>query len=203
VVRDVTDERRLRESEKRMRLVVSATHDGMWEVDVRSRRLWWSDGMFALLGDAMPEDLDTAVALVHPDDLAVVRAGFERARGGPVRGTVRLRHSTGGWRRLDSWAVAETDPVTGLVTRVAGIVNDRSDGRLDGPRARAETLSDTVLGPVESAAAQLRLAAVALPISSERAGDLIDTSAAHLTRARDAVEELILSELRVARADGT
>jgi PAS domain-containing protein len=206
VICDVTDERRLRESEQRLRLAMSAAHDGMWELDVRSGRLWWSDGMFALLGlgdETMPQDVDAACALVHPDDLPTLRDDFRRAGGSPVRGSMRLRHGNGGWRRVESWAVAETDPATGVVTRVAGLVHAPTDGAsADRSGAVAQTLSEAVLGPVESAAAQLKLAAVELSASPERAGELLDASAAHLSRARDAVEELILAELLVSRDGG-
>jgi PAS domain S-box-containing protein len=209
VVCDITEERRLRESEERLRRVVSATHDGVWEIDLGCGRLWWSDGMFSLLGldsDSMPEDIDAARALVHPEDLPVLRAALEHARsseGGAARGLVRLRHSSGAWREVESWAVAETDPTTGDVTRIAGLVHDRTDrvGPAEQLRTLARTLSESVLSPVDVAAGQLKMAALELAVSPERAGDLIDTSSAHLTRVRDAVEELILSRLLLSRSE--
>jgi PAS domain S-box-containing protein len=198
LMRDVTEERKLRESEERLRLVVTGTHDGVWEFDARSGRLWSSDELLAMLGLARggaPQDLAAAFALVHPDDLPAARRKFEEARSGrrtPIRGTARVRHSAGGWRRVEAWAVPVKDPEqTDVVTRIVGIVHDRTDAPAHGDLARI--LNNSVLHPIETAARHMKMAAVELSASPERAGDLIDVSSAHLSRVRDVVEDLILS----------
>lgn len=203
VMREVTDEHRLRESEERLRFVVSATHDGVWELDVPTGRLWWSDELLATLGlarDRGPRDLDAALALVHPDDREMARAVIETVVAGcagPRRGTVRMRASDGGWRQIESWAVAATDPESGDATRLVAIVQDRTDAARGGDDARelARRLNESVLEPLGIAARHVKLAALALGSSPGEAGDLIDVSSVHLGRARDAVEEVIQSAL--------
>jgi PAS domain S-box-containing protein len=208
-MRDVTGLHTLRESEERLRFVVAATHDGVWELDVPTGRIWWSDDMLAMLGlarDRCPQDLDAALALVHPDDRQILRAALDDAatsRRPPRRQTVRMRHSGGGWRQIESWTVAETDPESGDATRIAAIVHDLTDAarRDDEDHELARALNNSVLEPIETAARHAKMAALALGASPGRAGDLIDVSSAHLGRARDAVEALIHSELSRRDAD--
>jgi PAS domain-containing protein len=202
VMRDVTDEHRLRESEQRLRFVLSAAHDGVWEIDVPTGRMWWSDDMLAMLGlprDRCPQDVEAALAHVHPDDRAVAFGGPGDARSGPPtvrQRIVRMRDGGGGWRAVESWTVVETEPESGHVRRIAGIVHDRTHAtRADDPRALARLLNNSVLGPIEAAARQVKMAALAVGLSPEQAGALIEASSAELGRARDAVEEVIQSEL--------
>jgi len=203
VMREVTDEHRLRESEERLRLVVSATHDGVWELDVRSGRVWWSDEMLATLGvarDHAPRDLDAALALVHPEDRETARSGLAKVvAGGPAvrRATIRMLGGEGGWRAIESWTVVETDPASGDATRVVGIVHDRTDTARPGDRSRELTrsLNESVLEPLEIALRHVKLAALALGSTPADAGELIDVSAAQLDRARDGVEDVIQSVL--------
>jgi hypothetical protein len=92
---------------------------------------------------------------------------------------------------------AATDPESGEATRIAGIVRDQTDAARLGDRSHnlAGRLNDSVLEPLETAARHVKLAAVAVGSSPERVGDLIEFTSAHLDRARDAVEELIQSDL--------
>jgi PAS domain S-box-containing protein len=203
VMREVTDEHRLRESEERLRVVVSAAHDGVWELDVPSGRLWWSDDMLATLGvarDRCPRDLETALDLVHPEDREIARAQLAEVVAGrsPARRrTVRMRGGDGGWRQIEAWAVAATDPESGDAARVVGIVHDRTDAgrREDRSRELARRLNESVLAPLEVAVRHVKLAALALGSTPAEAGDPIDVSAAQLDLARDAVEDVIQSVL--------
>jgi PAS domain-containing protein len=203
LMREVTDEHRLRESEARLRLVVAATHDGFWELDLPTGRVWWSDEMLATLSlarERCPRDLDAVLALVHPDDRPLARAGIENVvsgRMGPGRGTVRMRRSEGDWREIESWAVLETDPESGDAMRLMGIVRDRTDrvGRDNPSRELGRRLNDGVLAPLDVATRHVKLAAVALASSPGEAGDLIDVSSVQLGRARDTVEAVIQSLL--------
>jgi PAS domain-containing protein len=203
LMRDVTDEHDLRDSEARLRFVVSATHDGLWELDVPTGRVWGSDEMLATLGlarERCPRDLDAALALVHPDDRPLARAGIASlvaGRSGPGRAIVRMRRGAGDWREIESWAVLETDPESGDATRLMGIVQDRTDtaGRDDWSRDLARRLNEGVLAPLEVAARHVKLAAVALGSSAGEAGGLIDVSSVHLGRARDGMEAVIQSLL--------
>ncbi len=73
--RDVTEKRRtrniLRASEERFRLLANATNDLIWDCDLTSRTLWWSEGFLALTG-ASPTPADAAFTAwterIHPED---------------------------------------------------------------------------------------------------------------------------------------
>lgn len=73
--RDVTErhsaEERLRESEARFRAVARATADVIWDWDLKTGAVWWSDGLELLFGYSK-EDVGTGVDTwtdhVHPDD---------------------------------------------------------------------------------------------------------------------------------------
>src|SRR4029079_7859755 len=61
----------LRASEERLRLAVTGGNVGIWELDVVTNRLTWSDQLKAMVG--LPGEADevsrkTFVELLHPDD---------------------------------------------------------------------------------------------------------------------------------------
>lgn len=83
---DVTDRRaamnRLAESERRFRIVAQSTNDAVWELDVRTRLIWWSDSFYDSFGftrEPGSETLDFWSAHVHPDDHDRVVASLQRA----------------------------------------------------------------------------------------------------------------------------
>lgn len=61
----------LRESEARFRTVLRATNDVIWEWDLRTDALWWSDSVFDLFG-YRPNELEPSaeawVNRIHPDE---------------------------------------------------------------------------------------------------------------------------------------
>jgi len=72
-------EARLRLSEERFRLVTQASHDVIWDWDIASGEIWWSDNMLSVFGH------DPGIAgamtgngrgLVHPDDADRVMTGL-------------------------------------------------------------------------------------------------------------------------------
>lgn len=64
---------RLRQSEERRSIALSAGDMGSWEIDVATGRMDWDEGMFRIF-DADPTDfaptVDKVEAMIHPDDLA-------------------------------------------------------------------------------------------------------------------------------------
>lgn len=82
---DITERKRaetaLRDSETKLRVVVDATALGLWDYDIRTGALQWSDRLKALYGLAPDAgiDFDRFVALLHPDDRALVLGGFQAA----------------------------------------------------------------------------------------------------------------------------
>lgn len=73
---DITDrvraEEALRASEERLRLALDASTDGIWDWDIESGRILWSDRVFEIFGLSPAQGAPTFDSLpgtVHPDDL--------------------------------------------------------------------------------------------------------------------------------------
>ena len=83
---DVTDQRRtaeeLEEQRRRLEVAVEATDLGLWELDLRSEKLTWSDRNRKLfgVGPETPITLQIYVDLVHDEDRAKLRAAYLAAR---------------------------------------------------------------------------------------------------------------------------
>jgi PAS domain S-box-containing protein len=103
-------EQELRASEERYRALAENADDLVVELDQRGRAIYLNpsyerqlgyplDELYALAGDPAGP-----AGLVHPEDVAKVRAAFQRLRAGePVTGlTHRLRHRDGTYRWLES-----------------------------------------------------------------------------------------------------
>jgi PAS domain S-box-containing protein len=87
--RDISVQKRteqaLRASEERMRRITDATQDALWEIDLRTRQLWWSEGARPLFGHS-PGELQIGLSDwydgIHPEDRERVRAQFENFMAG-------------------------------------------------------------------------------------------------------------------------
>jgi PAS domain S-box-containing protein len=82
--RDITlqkqTEEALRASEKRMRRITDATQDALWEIDLRTQQLWWSEGARPLFGYSPAElqiGLSDWYSGILPEDRERVGAKFE------------------------------------------------------------------------------------------------------------------------------
>ena len=70
----------MREGEERLRRITDATQDALWEIDLKTRRLWWSEGAKPLFGHSPGEleiGLEDWYGGIHPEDVDLVRAKFE------------------------------------------------------------------------------------------------------------------------------
>jgi len=69
---------------ERLALALSATGLGVWERDIASNRVTWSDTMYRLYGRS-PEQFsgspDEVLSFVHPDDRAEFRRAVARCAG--------------------------------------------------------------------------------------------------------------------------
>ncbi|MEK9506296.1 PAS domain S-box protein [Gaopeijia maritima] len=89
--RDVTQERatqeRIRVSEERFRTVARVTSDVIWDWDLATDEVWWSEGLRAAFGydsATMPSNSESRRRMVHPEDVDRVRAGIREAIDGHV-----------------------------------------------------------------------------------------------------------------------
>jgi diguanylate cyclase (GGDEF)-like protein/PAS domain S-box-containing protein len=101
VTEQVGDEESLRRSEERMQLALRATEDGIWDFDLQTDELYLSPRFKQIQGfkdDELPSSLEAGKGLIHPADLASVRA-LLRSIGKRLEKTFRLecrmRHRNG------------------------------------------------------------------------------------------------------------
>ena len=85
IARDITRRKRvevaLRENEQRLRLATQTGKLGVWDWDVVTNRISWSDSLYAIHG-VRPDQFDGTVegfaALIHPEDQGLVSAAIQR-----------------------------------------------------------------------------------------------------------------------------
>ncbi|MDX9707449.1 MAG: PAS domain S-box protein, partial [Azospira sp.] len=125
----------LQASERRWVLALNAAGHGLWDWDLRSGSVLFSDRWKTMLGhdpSEIPDRLDEWTSRVHPDDMPKVMAAIEAHRRGelPVyRSEHRMRERNGHWKWiLDQGMVVETD-ADGTPTRMIGTHTDIDDFR--------------------------------------------------------------------------
>lgn len=130
VVLDVTESRQLalslREAEKRWQWAVTASRDGVWDTDLRTRSAWFSPRWKAMLGygpDEVVDSYDAWAALVHPDDLpgAEQRVQAYRERRTPFfEAEFRMLAKDGSWHWILSRGQAVEWDEAGQPSRLMG-----------------------------------------------------------------------------------
>jgi PAS domain S-box-containing protein len=104
-LQDISERRQaealLRESERRFHAVASVTADVVWDWDLRTDRVWWSDDFAAAFGyppEAVEPDVSSWLNRIHPDDRERVLAGIRAvidARGSSWSEEYRFLHADG------------------------------------------------------------------------------------------------------------
>jgi PAS domain S-box-containing protein len=127
--------RALKVSEERYRVAVAGSNDGIWDWDLRTGVVHFSERWAAILG-LQGRDLNASIdewfARVHPEDLERVRAEIREAtegRSAHLESQHRVRHHSGSYRWVLSRAavVAGADGQPG---RMAGSLTDITDGKV-------------------------------------------------------------------------
>ena len=105
IARDITRRKRvevaLRESEQRLRLATQTGKLGVWDWDIVTNQISWSDSLYAIHG-VSPEDFNGTVegftALIHPEDRRLVSEAIQRAvdSDAPYELEFRAVHPRGG-----------------------------------------------------------------------------------------------------------
>ncbi len=85
VFRNITERKQaedsLRKSEARWKLAITASKDGIWDLDLAGRRVFVSPQAKAMIGyaaDELPDGLNIWGQLVHPEDRAQLSLAFKR-----------------------------------------------------------------------------------------------------------------------------
>ncbi len=132
--RDITEERRavqeLASSEERWKFALDGAGDGVWDWDIRARRLYFSSQWKHLIGcenDDIEDELTLLLDRIHPDDLPRVQEAFAEylAHGvGVYKNEFRMRHKQG----HDVWILSRGKVVSrgpdGSPTRLVGTHSD-------------------------------------------------------------------------------
>jgi len=85
-IRDISLRKRadaaLHESEERFKLVARAVSDVIWDLDLVSEHLWWSDGLgvtFGYLESEIEPNINSWIKLLHPDERHRIVDGLHQA----------------------------------------------------------------------------------------------------------------------------
>ncbi|HWO87657.1 MAG TPA: EAL domain-containing protein [Gemmatimonadales bacterium] len=155
VVRDVSQRMRaeeaLRESEERYALAAAAANDGLWDWDLRSRKMYFAPRWSAQLGLA-PEDVGSDpeewFGRVHPDDVERLRAELTAhiaGASGHFESTYRIRHADGSWRWMQSRGLAVRGDDK-RAYRLAGSQTDITERKLAEEQLIHDALHDSLTG---------------------------------------------------------
>jgi PAS domain S-box-containing protein len=116
-------------SNERFELAMAGTQDGIWDWDLKSRRLWGSPRCRQMLGydeGELPDEPLAWRALLLPQDQAATRTAFDRVRSGASAEfdvVQRYRHKDGHTVHLHNQAFAVRDG-QGRLTRLVGALTD-------------------------------------------------------------------------------
>ncbi|MDP9487357.1 MAG: PAS domain S-box protein, partial [Actinomycetota bacterium] len=174
--RDVTErkeaEEALKESEERLRLLVRNSSDVISVFDADGTVVYQSPSIERVLGHR-PEDRTGKNVfgdpLVHPDDLADLRAFFAEARANPgadAAGEFRLGHADGSWRHIEALGrnLLDEPSVAGIVVNYRDVTGRKQaeealDEIREAERRRiSRDLHDVVLQDLSGALQGLQLA---------------------------------------------
>ncbi len=136
-------EQAMQQSLARFHAITQATHDALWDWDLASDKLWWSEGFEQTFGyrpDAISAFIDSWTSCIHPDDLERVSAGIHAVidgGGDAWSDEYRYQHAEGHWLDvLDRGCVirgAEGEPV-----QMIGVMTDLTPIRAAERRAKSQ-----------------------------------------------------------------
>jgi len=119
----------LRISEERFRLLAKATNDAIWDWDLATNGLWWSEGFEILFGyerEAVDPTLKSWTERIHPDDLPRVMEDVHHVidhAGGYWSGEYRFRRQDGSYAHVLDRAHIMRDGA-GETIRMIGAMQD-------------------------------------------------------------------------------
>lgn len=130
--RTVTATERFTTAHLRLETALNRGRSGLWDWDLETGQIDWSNSMFNMLGYAPSGDvlsIDDLDAILHPSntDLALKARALRKARKGQLEATVRLLHANGQWRWIHLHA--EVIRLPGAKLRLIGAANDITERR--------------------------------------------------------------------------
>lgn len=119
-------------SEQRFQLVAQATSDAVWDLDLATHRLWWSESFYETFGfsrEEVGDDLLFWLDCIHPDDRPRVETSFADFCNGEMdrwQESYRFRDKTGHYIDVNDQGKSIRDD-SGRVVRVVGGMVDASE----------------------------------------------------------------------------
>lgn len=184
---DITDRKQadavLRANEERLRLAMAAGNMGAWDIDLRTGLIVWDAKQHTLFGrslDQTPRSLEEFYALVHPEDVVLLReaAGISELTG-QFAGEFRVMHPGGTVRWMAGYGTTLHDD-GGRPVRMVGINYDITDRKETERQLREREVQ------LKTFSAELE------QLVAERTEDLVQSHA----RLRALAAELNLAEAR-------
>ena len=123
-------EARLKVSDERLRLALDSTQIGIFEWSVAAGHVYYSPGLWAMLGyehGRMPSTVEAWQSLVHTDDLPLYRRRTESQLNGVatfIEPEYRVRAHSGDWRWVYTRSKSVANSPDGRPTRIIGTVQD-------------------------------------------------------------------------------
>ncbi len=144
VSRQMRNERALIESEEHLRLAVESANLGIWDMNLITNELRWSERCRALVQLAPHETVsfETFLVHVHPDDRSFVEREISRALAPGSDGEYRVEYRVVGPRIADCWVAARgrvLRDASGRAVRFLGTAVDVSEQKRTEARLRALT----------------------------------------------------------------
>ena len=123
-------EARLKVSDERLHLALDSTQIGIFEWSVAAGHVYYSPGLWAMLGyehGRMPSTVEAWQSLVHPEDLPLYRRRTESQLNGIatfIEPEYRVRARSGDWRWVYTRSKSVATGHDGRPTRIIGTVQD-------------------------------------------------------------------------------
>ncbi|MCW3020459.1 MAG: hypothetical protein JWN10_2767 [Solirubrobacterales bacterium] len=138
----------LRRSEERYAVAVRATNDGIWDWDLTSGSMHFSERWKTLVGyeDLSRGGPDAWFELVHPDDVARLRREIDQHLAGSspyFENEHRIRHADGDWRWVLTRGLTTRD-ADGAPIRITGSLSDITERRKAQQRLVHDALHDSL-----------------------------------------------------------
>lgn len=141
LIRDISEqvkaESEHRASEERFRLIARATSDAVYDLDIDTGTIWWSESFYNTFGFPHGQVQGTLAeweALVHPDDIARVNLSLQTALDSSAsewEEEYRFRHHEGGYSEVVDRGYLLRDAAGRAVRMVGGMLDVSERHRSD------------------------------------------------------------------------